>query len=235
MNFFTYHLVETNLVNHLRFLLSAPNAKNIEGLVHIENTTCMELGAPIVSTSRFQIGKIAAFAQWKDEESFEKFLNTTFYGKLFSTGWYTKLLFVRQWGDFHGFKIPSSNITIEPQCPVVAVTIARMKFLQIPRFLHWGRPVEKLVRDHHGTTLSLGTIRFPNTVSTFSIWETQKQMSEMVHGKSKVEKPKRHSVAMEERERKNFHHEFTTLRFKPISEHGQWKGKSNFISFGNNK
>ena len=51
----------------------------------------------------------------------------------------------------------------------------------------------------------------------------------MVHGHSKVEKPKRHSNAMEERERKDFHFEFTTLRFKPLAEFGKWKGQSNFI------
>jgi hypothetical protein len=34
---------------------------------------------------------------------------------------------------------------------------------------------------------------------------------------------------MKERERKDFHFEFTTLRFIPISEHGQWKSKTNFI------
>ena len=51
----------------------------------------------------------------------------------------------------------------------------------------------------------------------------------MVHGHSSVEKPKRHTAAMKERERKNFHFEFTTLRFKPLAEFGEWKGKSNFI------
>ncbi len=44
-----------------------------------------------------------------------------------------------------------------------------------------------------------------------------------------VPKPKRHSNAMKERERKDFHFEFTTLRFKPISEFGTWKGQKNFI------
>jgi hypothetical protein len=54
-------------------------------------------------------------------------------------------------------------------------------------------------------------------------------MTDMVHGHSKVEKPKRHSNAMQERERKDFHFEFTTLRFKPLAEFGKWKGQSNFI------
>ena len=51
----------------------------------------------------------------------------------------------------------------------------------------------------------------------------------MVHGHSKVEKPKRHSNAMQERGRKDFHFEFTTLRFKPLAEYGEWKGQSDFI------
>jgi len=34
---------------------------------------------------------------------------------------------------------------------------------------------------------------------------------------------------MKERERKNFYVEFTTLRFKPIAEFGEWKNKTNYI------
>lgn len=113
--------------------------------------------------------------------------------------------------------------------PVVAVTIARMKYTQIPRFLRWGRPVEKQVRDNIGTTLSLASIRYPNTVSTFSIWNTQKEMIDMVHGHSKMPQPKRHVNAMKERNRKDFHFEFTTLRFKPIAEYGEWNNKRNYI------
>ena len=44
-----------------------------------------------------------------------------------------------------------------------------------------------------------------------------------------MENPKRHSNAMKERKRKDFHFEFTTLRFIPISEHGIWNGKSNYL------
>jgi hypothetical protein len=77
--------------------------------------------------------------------------------------------------------------------------------------------------------LTLASFKFPNTISTFSIWETEKEMSNMVHGHSAISKPKRHSNAMKERERKNFHFEFATLRFKPLSEFGTWKGKSNYI------
>lgn len=62
---------------------------------------------------------------------------------------------------------------------VVAVTLAWMKLLQVPRFIRWGKPVEELVRD---------------------------------------------DPAMVERRRKDFHFEFTTLRFRAIGEYGDWEG-----------
>ncbi len=67
--------------------------------------------------------------------------------------------------------------------------------------------------------------RMPRTVSTFSIWRTQREMTGMVRGHSHVERPARHSQAMRERDRKDFHYEFTTLRFQPLSEHGMWNGR----------
>ena len=36
--------------------------------------------------------------------------------------------------------------------PIVSVTLARMKMLQVLRFLRWGKPVERFVRDHTGVT-----------------------------------------------------------------------------------
>jgi hypothetical protein len=75
----------------------------------------------------------------------------------------------------------------------------------------------------------MASIRLPRTVSTFSIWKSQQEMTEMVQGHSKVPQPKRHFNAMKERDRKDFHFEFTTLRFKPISEYGEWNGVSNYI------
>lgn len=137
---------------------------------------------------------------------------------------------LRQWGSISNFEIPEGNLdSNSPDSTVVAVTLARMKMFQVPRFIQWGRPVEKLVRDHPGTTLSLASIRLPRTVSTFSIWKSEKEMTDMVRGHSSVPHPKRHIDAMKERDRRDFHFEFTTLRFKPISEFGEWNGQVNII------
>jgi len=230
VSIFSYHLAEIPYFEAIRGIFSSPISKNTKGLIHSEYMTVMTLGSPIISTSRVLIGQIAVFAQWEDEFALQNYLELTHFGKILAKGWHVRLSFIREWGKFSGFTIPQHNCKLEsPNSPVVAVTIARMKPFSVPRFIHWGRPVEKLVRDHPGTTLSLASVKFPNTVSTFSIWKTEKEMTDMVHGHSAVEKPKRHNAAMKERERKDFHFEFTTLRFKPIAEFGTWKGQSNYI------
>lgn len=227
---FSYHLVKLSYFSALRMMLFPVKAGNIDGLIHTETMSAMVLDSPIYSATRFFNNEIVVFAQWENEEALEDFLKNNSKGKQLAKGWHIRLNFLRQWGSISGFKIAKETVELENEDkPVVAVTIARMKYTEIPRFLRWGRPVEKLVRDHPGTTLSLASIRYPNVISTFSIWKTQKEMTDMVQGHSKVPQPKRHINAMKERNRKDFHFEFTTLRFKAISEHGMWKGKSNFV------
>jgi hypothetical protein len=85
------------------------------------------------------------------------------------------------------------------------------------------------VRDHPGVTLAVAALRPPRTISTFSVWRSMREMVEMVHGRSNVDAPDRHASAMRERERRDFHHEFATYRFRPLSEHGSWQGRSDVV------
>lgn len=117
----------------------------------------------------------------------------------------------------------------DPSKPVVAVTLARLKLAEAPRFVRWGKPVERLVRDHPGTTLALAAMRPPRTISTFSIWRSQREMVGMVRGLGPTEDAGRHAAAMIERSRREFHREFTTLRFRAVAEVGAWNGRTNFV------
>lgn len=230
MSVFSYHLVKASYGSALKALLFPPKSEDIRGIVHAECMTVMTLGSPIFSPSRMLVNQVAVFAQWEDENVVDNFLENDRVGRMLAKGWHTRLSFLRQWGSISGFEIPENNDeAYPPDLPVVAVTIARMKMFSVPRFIHWGRPVEKLVRDHPGTMLSLASIKLPRTVSTFSIWKSEKEMTDMVRGHSSVPHPKRHIDAMKERDRKDFHFEFTTLRFKPISEFGEWNGKTHII------
>lgn len=230
MGQFSYHLVKLSYWSALRLMLWPIRSHQVNGLIYAETMSAMVLGSSIFSKTRFFNREIVVFAQWKNEQSLNKFLQSHPKGQLIAKGWHIRLDYLRQWGKISGFQIPDYELALEHDSdPVVAVTIARMRYTQIPRFLRWGRPVEKQVRDDQETTLTLASIRYPNVVSTFSIWKTQKAMKDMVRGHSQSPQPKRHINAMKERNRKDFHYEFTTLRFRPIAEYGEWKNKKQYI------
>ena len=190
----------------------------------------MQLGAPVVSPKRVQLRRLAMFAAWDDEAALDRFLAESPIGRELELGWHVRLEFLRRWGRITEFDgLPNDIGEHDPDEPVVAVTLARLRLTQLPRFIRWGRPVERLVRDHPGTTLALASMRFPRTVSTFSVWRSAREMTDMVHGRSQVPHADLHSSAMAERRRKDFHHEFTTLRFRSLGEFGQWDGRCDIV------
>lgn len=190
----------------------------------------MQLGAPTVSPVRMQLRHLAVFAQWVDEAALEAFLADHPLGRRLDRGWHVRLAFLRQWGSLADLPgLSGRGQRTDPVEPVVAVTIARTRFVELPRFLRWGKPVERLVRDHPAVTLATAAVRPPRTVSTFSVWRTARDMVDMVHGRGGQPAPDRHRTAMAERRRRDFHHEFTTLRFRPLSEHGTWDGGAHLV------
>ncbi len=230
MTVFTFHLAKTKIGTTLRSLCRPPTGQQVPGLNHAECMTRMTLGAPILSPARMQLRHLTMFAAWDSHTAIDEFLANTSLGRALAAGWHVRMMLQRRWGHVSEFdRFAESVGEQDPEAPVVAVTLARLKLLQVPRFIRWGKPVEQLVRDHPATTLALAANRPPRTVSTFSVWTSQREMVDMVHGHSLVPRPERHAAAMVERQRKDFHFEFTTLRFKPLSEHGSWEGRTNIV------
>ena len=230
MTVFTFHFAKTKTDTTIKALYRPPTSKQVPGLNHAECMTRMTLGVPIVSPARMQLRHLTMFAAWESQVAIDEFLAVTRLGRVLATGWHVRMAFQRRWGYVSEFDGLAECVgEQDPTAPVVAVTLARMKLPQVPRFIRWGRPVERLVRDHPGTTLAIAAMRLPRTVSTFSVWTSLQEMVGMVQGHSSVPRPERHADAMVERERKDFHFEFTTLRFKPIAEYGQWEGRTNII------
>lgn len=190
----------------------------------------MTLGSPILSPERMQLRKLAMFAYWENEEALDAFLKDTKLGSKLAAGWHVRLQFLRQWSQFSEFKnLPETVADTDPEQPVVAVTLARLKLPELFRFIRWGKPVEELVQDNPNTTLAMAAMRPPRTFSTFSVWRSQRDMTDMVYGRNSCSGASRHAQAMTERERKDFHYEFTTFRFRAVSEYGKWLGKSTIV------
>jgi hypothetical protein len=230
MRIFSYHLVETTPATTARAFCRPPTMKHVAGLRHAECMAAMTLGAPILSPARLQLRNLAVFAVWESNEALDAFLTDTKLGRTLSEGWHLRLELLRRWGQFSEFDgFPPNVEGTDPNQPVVAVTLARLKLPQVLRFIRWGKPVEELVRDHPGTTLALAAIRPPRTFSTFTVWRSQREMTDMVQGNGSGTGADRHAKAMVERDRKDFHHKFTTLRFRALAEHGEWSGRSAIV------
>jgi hypothetical protein len=227
---FSFHLLETTRGRGLRLLAQRRAAHQPPGLRHAEPLTLMELGAPIVSARRIQLRQLALFAVWDTTDHLEAYLAHDPIGRLWSSGWHVRLEFLRRWGHVAAFDgLPVHGAAHDPSEPIVAVTLARLAVPQVPRFIRWGRPVEIQVRDDPGQTLAVAAAAPPRTVSTFTVWRTAQAMTDMVRGRSDVPDGTRHAAAMHERERKDFHLEFTTLRFRCLAEHGSWQGRTNIV------
>lgn len=226
----TFHLAKPGLVTTIAALVRPPTAAAVAGLRHAECMMPMQLGASFVSPGRWQLRRLAMFAAWESEAAIDDFLQHNRLGRALAAGWHVRLQFLRRWGHVSAFDgLPATAGETDPDAPVVAVTVARMRMLQVPRFLRWGVPVERLVRDHPGTTLALAASRLPRTIATFTVWRSARDMLDMVHGRGAIEAPARHAAAMVERRRKDFHVEFTTLRFTCIGEYGAWEGRSGIV------
>lgn len=230
MTIHSFHLAEVPVSVGARALTRPLPGADTPGLDHAECLALMRLGSPVVSMDRLQLRRLAVFAQWQDEAALDRFLVEHPLGRHLERGWHVRLEFLRRWSTLAALRgLPARAGTWEQDEPVVAVTVARMRLPEVPRFLRWGRPVERLVRDHPATTVALAAIRPPRTISTFSVWRTVREMEEMVHGRSAVTDPERHSAAMVERRRRDFHHEFATYRFRPLAEHGSWEGRTGIV------
>ncbi|UFN45917.1 hypothetical protein [Nocardioides okcheonensis] len=228
MSVHSFHLAEVPRHVGARALLGP--APGVAGLDHAECLSLMRLGAPTVSPDRLQLSRLAVFAQWRDEDALDAFLDRDPLGRRLAGGWHVRLEFLRRWSTLEALPgLPVRAGAWDQDEPVVAVTLARMRLPEVPRFLRHGKPVERLVRDHPGTTLALAAARPPRTISTFSVWRSVQEMEDMVHGRSRVAAPARHASAMAERERRDFHHEFATYRFRPLAEHGEWQGRRGIV------
>jgi hypothetical protein len=230
MPIFSFHLAKTTIATTATALLRPPTTSRLTGLRRMECMAVMALGSPIVSSARFQVRNLAVFASWDDEHAIDRFLIDDSLGRTLATGWHVRMEFLRRWGRVSGFDdVPENAGHEDAAAPVVAVTLARLKLPEVPRFIRWGRPVEELVRDHPATTLALAAMRPPRTVSTFSVWRSLRAMSDMVRGRDSVPGAHRHAAAMVERNRRDFHHQFTTLRFRPLAELGSWGGRTDIV------
>jgi hypothetical protein len=223
MEIFSYHLLQAPVYSVAARLLSSASLRRVPGLRHAECLLPMRMGDAVASRRRYDFGSLVLFAFWEGEAHLERFLEAPAYRVFTLPHWHIRLRFYRRWGSYAGLDDATTYPELaEPEGPVVGVTFARLKLSQTLRFARWGKPVEAQVRDHPGLMRAAVAFRPLDTFSTFSIWRSEHDMLGMVRGRRAEIDGTSHRDAMRERVRQDFHYEFTTMRFVPLSEHGPW-------------
>jgi hypothetical protein len=222
---FSFHFFQIPFYKILYYLLFPHRFTKIPGLYHGEVLIPMLLGKPIYSLQRYLLNHMIFIGHWKKEEDLERYL-THPSQQIFLQGWQVRLSLYRRWGKIKEIESAKLYPRISPNNDLtVAITLARLKLTELFRFAKWGKPVEKQVRDHKKQKMALAAFRPFGNFLTFSVWETEEDMVNMVNGNHSSFDGTEHKAAMAERNRKDFHFEFTTLRFEILdkSTMNSWK------------
>ncbi|MCZ8342763.1 MAG: hypothetical protein O9301_07010 [Leptospira sp.] len=202
------------------YILFPVRFRKITGLLHGEIFLPMVLGEPIYSFRRYSFNHLVFLGHWEDSKAFETFKIRSPKSQ-FQYGWSLTLSLYRRWGKIKEIESATLYPRLSPNTnETVAVTLARLKLSELFRFAKWGKPVEKQVRDHKKQKLAFAAFRPFGNFFTFSIWESEEAMVGMVHGTQPNLDGLKHKEAMSERNRKDFHFEFTTLRCEILEKSG---------------
>ena len=222
MEVFSYHLIQAPFYSVAARLFSSAALRRVPGLRHAECLLPMRMGHSVVLPGRYHFTSLVLFAFWESEGHLDRFLQAPPYRVFERPSWHVRLRFYRRWGTYRELDAATPYTEhADPEGPVVGVTFARLNLAETFRFERWGKPVEAQVRDHPGVTRATVAFRPLNTFSTFSMWRSEQDMLGMVRGRRELDGTS-HRDAMKQRVQRDFHYEFTTMRFVPLSEHGQW-------------
>ncbi|EOQ88456.1 hypothetical protein LEP1GSC202_2243 [Leptospira yanagawae serovar Saopaulo str. Sao Paulo = ATCC 700523] len=202
------------------YLFGKRRYKKVKGLVHSEFLIPMSLGLPLFSWKRYKISGLVLFALWQTEEDLNQFLLSK-ESKWMQSGWHVRLRMIRRWGKIQ--ELAEATVfgrTSNPDQTTISITLARLKLTELLRFTKWGKPVESQVKNHPGKQMAFAAFRPPRHFLTFSIWKTETDIVQMVNGNDPRKDGIEHREAMAERKRKDFHFEFTTLRFEILGGNG---------------
>jgi len=214
------HLADVGALRAQRLLFAGPSPATVPGMTSAEPALTAPLGERLPHPNLGRIGLIAA---WERDEAIDGFLDSHPYGRRLASGWHTRLQPLRCFGSWAAMPgLPTRELPVEDDEPVVALTLGRLRFLRARPFLRSGAPAERDAVADPAMVASTGFARpaLPRLVSTFSIWRSAAAMREYAFDGAGS-----HQAAVRADRARPFHHESAFVRFRPLASHGQWDGR----------
>jgi hypothetical protein len=213
------HLADVGLAQALQIRRTRPRPGTIEGLGYAELTTLAPLGPRLLPTPT--PGRVGLIAAWERETALDAFLERHPLAERLASGWRVRLQPTRifgVWPELPG--IVPSELPMDDDEPVAALTLGRLRLTELPRFLRASARAEELALSDPALLWSTGLGRPPRLVATFSLWRNTAALRGYVEGRSGAA----HRQAVREHAERPFHRHSAFIRFRPYAAEGQWEG-----------
>lgn len=212
----TVQILESQLPRSLKLLARRPSL-HTRGLRFVETVFAAPLGTGLIP--RPNLATVAMIAAWEEDEHFEAFLGSPG-GEAFTGGWQVRLQPLRIFGSWPGLGgLPERPLAVTDDEPVVVLTLGHVKPWRLLSFLRAALPAEKEVMKESGLLASTGFGRFPDLVSTFSVWRSAAAMRDYAYRRSGG-----HRAAVAIDRARPFHRHSAFIRFRPYLSAGEWSG-----------
>ena len=214
------HIADVGTRAALRFVAKTPTPASVPGLRHANVALAAPLSGALLPAPK--LGRVGLVALWDDDDALDRFLDEHPVARALSSGWQLRLEPLRAYGTWPGLPAdtPTSRAT-DHEGPAAVLTMGRLRTTQAVRFLKTSAKAEASVVVAPGLTWATGLAR-PPFVATCSLWESTRALSTYAFGVSDGA----HPHAIEEGNRKEFHHQSAFIRFRPYGSKGHLDGKN---------
>lgn len=193
----------------------------VSGLRHADAGFMVDLGGPLNRPPAVHAGQVAMLAWWESDDALEAFLSSPGLGGAFAKGWHARVEPLRVYNSWTSLpELPADEVDAGPDEPMIAVTIARTRYSQLPRFLSASKKAEILALESEAFVWGTALVRLPRTLATLTVWQSVAAMRDYALGRAGAD----HMNAIKEQRRKDFHLESAFIRLRPLSEHGTIDG-----------
>ena len=214
------HFADVGARRSLGLVRKAPKPEAVAGLRRADIGLAAPLRASVLPA--VNVGRVALVAFWDDDDALDRFLADHPTAAALSGGWHARLEPRRAFGTWPGLPegLPRGRAEGATE-PAIVLTLGRLRFTQLLRFLRASAKAEAEIADAPGMIWATGFAR-PPFVATCSIWQTTEALSDYAYGAAE----RGHPAAISGQRKKPFHHESAFIRFRPYASEGRLEGKN---------
>jgi hypothetical protein len=212
------HLANVPARAFLSALRHAPDPKQVAGLRSANVAAATPLRTSMIP--KLALGRVGLVAFWDDVNALDAFERDDATAAIFSGGLRLHLEPLRAFGSWPGLDANvSRSRRVDYTGPAVVLTLGRLRFSQLFRFLRASGKAEAATANAPGLLWATAMAR-PPFVATCSLWEDSNAIAAYAFD----DRDAGHPSAIRQGQAKPFHHQEAFIRFRPVSVSGSLDG-----------